>query len=218
MLKPQVTPGANTDGDLSTSRTSEPALLTPLTPSSRGTPSEDGIKNDFANFSFNSPQHATSLPDSPTSPHGRSFFLQTPLKSDMEFTSPFQATPPAVSSLSGLNGGGLELFEGLPWETATPKLPQRNTNRTGLVSVEKDVTASTMTNGLHTSVPYDISPPPLVNSFQRPDRSNSDSGSRQASLSVDGFSAQGKNRRFIVTNICTSVSIDSDIFHFQFVG
>ncbi|KAL9987039.1 hypothetical protein ACROYT_G001274 [Oculina patagonica] len=186
----QVTPGANTDGDLSTSRTSEPALLTPLTPSSRGTPSEDGVKNDFANFSFNSPQHVTSLPDSPSSPHGRSFFLQTPLKNNMEFTSPFQETPPTVSSESVLNGGGLELFEGLPWETATPKLPQRNTNRTGLASEEKIVTASAVINGLHTSVPYNISPPLLVNSVQRPDRSNRDSASKPTFSSVGGFSAQ----------------------------
>lgn len=203
---PQVTPGANTNGDLSTSRTSGPALLTPLTPSSRGTPSEDGIKNDFANFSFNSPQHVTSLPDSPSSPHGRSFFLQTPLKSDLEFTSPSQETPPTVSSESVLNSGGLELFEGLPWETATPKLPQRNTNRTGLVSEEKSVTASAVINGLHTSVPYSISPPLLVNSVQRPDTSNRDSGSRQTSSSVGGFSAQGRKQE-VYTYQCMSTLI-----------
>lgn len=213
LLNPQVTPGANTDGDLSTSRTSEPALLTPLTPSSRGTPSEDGVKNDFANFSFNSPQHVTSLPDSPSSPHGRSFFLQTPLKNNMEFTSPFQETPPTVSSESVLNGGGLELFEGLPWETATPKLPQRNTNRTDLASEEKIVTASAVINGLHTSVPYNISPPLLVNSVQRPDRSNRDSASKPTFSSVGGFSAQGRRQK-----VYTYQSMyDRDISPFQFV-
>ena len=110
----------------------------------------------------------------------------------MDFTSSFHATPPAVSPESGLNGGGLELFEGLPWGAATPRLPQRNAHRTGLVSDEKSVTASTMINGLHTSVAYDISPPLLVNSVQRPDRSDKDSGARQTSSGVVGFSVQGR--------------------------
>lgn len=192
MLFPQVTPGSNTDGDLSTSRTSEPALLTPLTPSSRGTPSEDGTKNDFANFSFNSPPHMTSLSHSPSSPLDESF-LQTPLKSEVEFTSPFQGTPPAVSSEGGLNSGGLALFEDLPWETATPRLPQRNANRTGLVSEEKNSTTSHVINEHHTSVPFSISSPLLVNSVQRLDTSNGDSGTKQTTSSV---SAQG--RTFIV--------------------
>lgn len=181
----QVTPGSNTDGDLSTSRTSEPALLTPLTPSSRGTPSEDGTKNDFANFSFNSPPHVASLPHSPSSPLDKSF-LQTPLKSDVQFTSPFQGTPPA-----GLNREGLTLFEGLPWETATPRLPQRNTNRTGLVSEEKSSTTPQMINGLHTSVPFSISSPLLVNSDQLLDTSSVGSGTKQTPASR---SAQGRKR------------------------
>jgi len=165
-------------------------LLTPLTPSSRGTPSDDGTKNDFANFSFNSPPQTTSLPHSPYSPLDKSF-LQTPLKSDVDFTSPFQGTPPAVSSEGGLNSGGLALFEGLPWETATPKLPQRNTNRTGLVSEEKSSTTSHMINGLHTSVPFSISSPLLINSVQRPDNYHGGPGTKQTPSSL---SAQGRTQ------------------------
>ena len=163
-------------------------MLTPLTPSSRGTPSDDGTKNDFANFSFNSPPQTTSLHHSPRSPLDKSF-LQTPLKSDVEFTSPFQGTPPVVSLEGGLNSGGLELFEDLPWETATPRLPQRNTNRTGLVSEEKSSTTSQMTNGLHTSVPFSISSPLLVSSVRRLDMSNGGSGTKQTPSSP---STQGK--------------------------
>lgn len=133
----------------------------------------------------------TSLPGSPSSPEGKSF-LQGPLKSDMEFTSPFQGAPPAFTSEPGLNGGSLGLFEGLPWETATPKLPQRNTNRTGLVSEEKSVTASTMINGLRTSVAYSNSPPLVVDSFQRQDLSHGDSGAKQTFSSVGSFSTQGR--------------------------
>lgn len=109
----------------------------------------------------------------------------------MEFTSPFQGTPPAVSSEGGVNSGGLTLFEGLPWETATPRLPQRNTNKTGLVSEEKSSTTSQMINGLHTSVPYSITSPLLVNSVQRLDISNRISGTKQTPSSL---SAQGRTR------------------------
>ena len=130
----------------------------------------------------------TSLSHSPSSPLDESF-LQTSLKSEVEFTSPFQGTPPAVSSEGGLNSGGLTLFEDLPWETATPRLPQRNTNRTGLVSEEKNSTTSHMINGLHTSVPCSISSPPLVNSVQRLDTSNGGSETKQTTSSV---SAQGR--------------------------
>ena len=188
VVRPQVTPGSNTDGDLSTSRTSEPALLTPLTPSSRDTPSDDGTKNDFANFSFNSPPQTTSLPHSSFSFLDKRF-LHTPLKSDVEFTSPFQGTPPAVSPEAILDSGGLAVFEGLPWETATPRLPQRNTNRTGLVSEEKSSTTCHTINGLHTSVPFGISSPLLVDSVQRLDTSNGGSGTKQTPLSL---SAQGR--------------------------
>ena len=164
-------------------------MLTPLTPSSRGTPSDDGTKNDFANFSFNSPPQTTSLPVSSFSPLDKSFLLQTPLKSDVEFTSPFQGTPPAVSPEGGSNSGGLAVFEGLPWETATPRLPQRNTNRTGVVSEETSSTTSHTINGHHTSVPFLISSPLLVNSVQRLDTSNGGSGPKQTPSSL---SAQGR--------------------------
>lgn len=108
----------------------------------------------------------------------------------MEFTSPFQGSPPPLSSEANLNGGGLGLFEGLPWETATPKLPPRNTNRTGFASEEKSFTVPTMINGLHSSVPYNI--PLLVNSVQRPDDANGGSVSTQTAPSLGGFAGQGK--------------------------
>ena len=88
-----------------------------------------------------------------------------------------------------MNSGGLAPFEGLPWETATPRLPRRNANRTGLVSEEKSSTTPQMINGLHTSVPFSISSPLLVNSVQPLDMSSiSGSGTKQtpASLSAQG--------------------------------
>ena len=130
----------------------------------------------------------TSLSHSPSSPLDESF-LQTPAKGEVEFTSPFQGTPPAVSSEGGLVSGGLALFEDLPWETATPRLPQRNANRTGLVSEETTSTTSHTINGLHTSVPFSISSPILVSSVQRLDTSNGVSGTNQITSSL---SAQGR--------------------------
>lgn len=181
---PQVTPGANTDGDLSTSRTSEPALLTPLTPSSRGTPSEDGAKNELVNFSFASPEHVPSFPDSPSSPLDRNFFLQSPFKSDQAFTSPLQGTLPA-SVGTDLNGTDLGLVEGLQWETATPSLPQRRATRTGLDSGEKTSTVPTMSNGLPSPALFTISSPLLENSvFRVP-------GSSQTPASLGGFDKPG---------------------------
>ena len=188
----QVTPGAITDGDLSTSRTSEPALLTPLTPSSRGTPSEDGSKNELANFSFNSPQHVTSLPDSPSSPVlDRNFFLQSPFRNDQS-PSPFQRTPPPVSVGTDLNGGSLGLVEGLQWETATPSLPQRLAARTGLASGERSSVLPAMSNGVHSSAPYTISTLLLVNSVQRPDRANWVPGSSGTPATSGAFDEQGE--------------------------
>jgi len=190
-LLAQVTPGANTDGDLNTSRTSEPALLTPLTPSSRDTPSDEGTKNEVADFSFNSPQNVVSPPGSPSSPLDRNFFLQSPFKTDQAFTSPFQGTPLPASVDTGLNGGGLMLEEGLQWETATPSLPQRLTARTGLPSGEKSYVVPSLINGLRSPALYNIATPLLVNSVQRPDRANWEPGSSQTPASLSGFGEQG---------------------------
>ena len=181
---PQVTPGANTDGDLSTSRTSEPALLTPLTPSSRGTPSEDGTRNELVNLSFTSPEHVTSLPDSPSSPLDRNFSLQSPFKSDQAFISPLQGILPASLGTDS-NGADMGLVEGLQWETATPSLPQRHATRTDLASGEKTSSVLTMSNGLPSPALYSTSSPLLENYvFQVP-------GSSQTPASLSGFDKQG---------------------------
>lgn len=192
-LHSQVTPGANTDGDLSTSRTSEPALLTPRTPSSRGTPEENGIKNDFANFSFNSPQPITSLSGSPSSPLDINLYVQTPLK--LKNGSPLQETPPH------LVGG---LFEGLPWQTATPRLPERNAHRIGVDVAAKNYSAPAR-NGLNSSLPYNISTPLVVNSGQLPDGVNEVSGSKQTSSSLGGYTLQGEKQESLPSQHITRV-------------
>lgn len=177
----QVTPGANTDGDLSNSRTSEPALLTPLTPSSRGTPDEDGIKNGFANFSFNSPQPITSLSGSPSSPKDIDLSVQTSLrlKNGGEFLSLLQETPRMFEGL----------FEDIPWETATPSLPERTSHKVEDDLAEKSSILPGMT-GVHSSSPYNISTPLLLNSVRMPDGASQISSSKHTFSGLGGFTLQ----------------------------
>lgn len=184
----QVTPGANTDGDLSTSRTSEPALLTPLTPSSRDTPSDDGTKNEVVNFSFDSPQHFASFSDSPSSPVDRNLLLQWPFQSEEPFT-----TPPSV--LVDVDAD-LGLVEGLQWETTTPSLPQRRVARTGLTSEGKSSVVSTMSNDLHSPVFDRMSSPLPVNSLQRPEQTSWVPGSSQTPAGLGGLGQQGELRTY----------------------
>ncbi|XP_068694328.1 uncharacterized protein [Montipora foliosa] len=150
----QVTPGANVDGELNTSRASEPALLTPLTPSSRNTPSEDGSKNESVTFSFSSPPEVTSLPESPSSPLERNFFLQSPFKDGEVYTASLQKTPPSPLIDTNVN---LKLVEGLKWEETTPNLPQRLVPKTGPTSGEKSSTVRSINGGFRSPV-LDITP------------------------------------------------------------
>ena len=181
-----MTPGANTDGDLSNSRTSEPALLTPLTPSSRSTPDEDGIKNDFANFSFNSPQLITSASGSPSSPIDIDLSGQTPFrqKNGVGFTSPLQETPHLLE----------ELYEGIPWETATPSLPERTSHKVESGLAEKG-SISPGVNGLYSSSPYNISTPLLLSCVHMPNGASEVSSSKQTFSSSGGNTFQGEKIR-----------------------
>ena len=116
--------------------------------------------------------------------------MQTPLKlkNDKEFTSPLQETPPH------LVGG---LFEGLPWQTATPRLPERNAHRIGYSVPAK--------NGLNSSLPYNISTPLVVNSGQLPDGVNEVSGCKQTSSSLGGYTLQGEKQESFPSQHITRV-------------
>lgn len=168
---------------MSTSRTSEPALLTPLTPSSGASPSEDGIKNELVNFSFNSPRNVTSPPGSPSSYLDRNFFLQSPFKHDQAFTSPLHGNSPISMDI----GVGLGLVEEPQWEAATPSLPQRLAARTGPASAGKT-----------SSVPTTLSTPLLVNSVQLPERITWVTGSTHTPASLVGLSGEGRYIRSLV--------------------
>lgn len=180
---------------MSTSRTSEPALLTPLTPSSGASPSEDGIKNELVNFSFNSPRNVTSPPGSPSSYLDRNFFLQSPFKHDQAFTSPLHGNSPISMDI----GVGLGLVEEPQWEAATPSLPQRVAARTGPASEGKTSSVpTTSNNGLHSVVMHTtLSTPLLVNSVQRPERITWVTGSTHTPASLVGLSGEGRYIRHL---------------------
>lgn len=182
----KVTPGANVDGDLNTSRTSEPALLTPLTPSSRDTPSEDGSKNESVNFSFNSPLHVTSLSESPSSPLDSNVFLHSPFKREQVNKTSLQETPcsPSMDTSADLK------ITDLQWEETTPTLPKRLVGKTDPIAGVKNSDALTKSNGLQSSL-LDPVPSPPVKSDNLMNEANSCYGSNYSPVRPDSVGERG---------------------------
>ena len=102
----------------------------------------------------------------------------------MGFTSPLQETPHLLE----------ELYEGIPWETATPSLPERTSHKVESGLAEKG-SISPGVNGLYSSSPYNISTPLLLSCVHMPNGASEVSSSKQTFSSSGGNTFQGEKIR-----------------------